>query len=123
MIRQPRRVKRTVPLVPDTARIRSRLLSGGFYSYDYQRKTTKLDASCSATTDAQGLAGCTLWPDVSGEVYVVATTSDSAGNVARATRSVWLAGDDEWWFGGDNGDWMDVIPEQQENKAGETARL
>src|SRR3546814_15820606 len=86
-------------------------------------KTTKLDASCSDTTDAQGLAGCTLEPDVSGEVYVVATTADSAGNVARATRSVWLAGDDDWWFGGDNGDRMAVIPEKQEYKAGETARL
>src|SRR3546814_16309553 len=62
-------------------------------------------------------------PDVSGEVYVVATTADSAGNVARATRSVWLAGDDDWWFGGDNGDRMDVIPEKQEYKAGETARF
>src|SRR3546814_10124529 len=86
-------------------------------------KTTKLDASCSDTTDAQGLAGCTLEPDVSGEVYVVATTADSAGNVARATRSVWLAGDDDWWFGSDNGDRMDVIPEKQEYKAGETARF
>src|SRR3546814_8362595 len=86
-------------------------------------KTTKLDASCSDTTDAQGPAGCTLEPDVSGEVYVVATTADSAGNVARATRSVWLAGDDDWWFGGDNGDRMDVIPEKQEYKAGEPARF
>src|SRR3546814_18581064 len=86
-------------------------------------KTTKLDASCSDTTDAQGLAGCTLEPDVSGEVYVVATTADSAGNVARATRSVWPAGDDDGWFGGDNGDRMDVITEKQAYKAGETPRL
>jgi hypothetical protein len=45
------------------------------------------------------------------------------GNVARASRSVWLAGEDEWWFGGDNGDRMDVIPEQKEYKAGETAKF
>ncbi len=100
-----------------------RRLIGGFYAYDNQMKTTKLDASCSDTTDAQGLASCQLSPDVSGEVYVVATTKDSAGNVARATRSVWLAGDDDWWFGGDNGDRMDVIPEKTEYKAGETARF
>ncbi|HVI98134.1 MAG TPA: MG2 domain-containing protein [Sphingomonas sp.] len=100
-----------------------RRLIGGFYAYDNQMKTTKLDAACSDTTDAQGLAGCELAPDVSGEVYVVATTTDSAGNVARATRSVWLAGDDDWWFGGDNGDRMDVIPEKPEYKAGETARF
>ncbi|WHU01745.1 MG2 domain-containing protein [Sphingomonas sp. NIBR02145] len=100
-----------------------RRLIGGFYAYDNQMKTTKLGATCSATTDAQGLASCQLNPGVSGEVYAVATTKDANGNVARATKSVWLVGDDDWWFGGDNGDRMDVIPEKQEYKAGETAKF
>jgi len=60
---------------------------------------------------------------VSGEVYAVATTTDANGNVARAVTSVWLAGEDDWWFGGDNGDRMDVIPEQQEYKSTDTARF
>ena len=60
---------------------------------------------------------------MSGEVYIVATTRDADGNVARAVRSVWLAGDDDWWFGGDNGDRMDVVPEKLSYKAGETARF
>ncbi|WP_404335602.1 alpha-2-macroglobulin family protein [Sphingomonas sp. MMS12-HWE2-04] len=100
-----------------------RRLIGGFYAYDNQMKTTKLGATCSATTDAQGLATCQVDPGVSGEVYAVATTKDGAGNVARATQSVWLVGDEDWWFGGDNGDRMDVIPEQTEYKAGETAKF
>jgi alpha-2-macroglobulin len=100
-----------------------RRLIGGFYAYDNQMKTTRLGATCSATTDAQGLASCQLNPGVSGEVYAVATTKDANGNVARATRSTWLVGDDDWWFGGDNGDRMDVIPEKTEYKAGETARF
>ncbi|RYY26282.1 MAG: alpha-2-macroglobulin [Sphingomonadales bacterium] len=100
-----------------------RRLIGGFYAYDNQMKTTKLSATCSATTDAQGLATCALAPGVSGEVYAVATTKDASGNVARATQSVWLVGDEDWWFGGDNGDRMDVIPEKQEYKAGETAKF
>lgn len=100
-----------------------RRLIGGFYAYDNQMKTTRLGATCSATTNAQGMAECALDPGVSGEVHAVATTTDANGNVARATRSVWLAGEDEWWFGGDNGDRMDVIPEQLEYKAGETARF
>ena len=54
---------------------------------------------------------------------VVATTTDSNGNIARAVQEVWLAGEDEWWFGGDNGDRMDLIPEAKSYKAGETARL
>lgn len=100
-----------------------RRLIGGFYAYDNQMKTTKLAATCSASTDAQGLAQCKIDPGVSGEVYAVATTSDAQGNVARATQSVWLAGEDDWWFGGDNGDRMDVIPERQTYKAGETAKF
>jgi uncharacterized protein YfaS (alpha-2-macroglobulin family) len=100
-----------------------RRLIGGFYAYDNQMRTTKLAGSCTATTDAQGLAQCAVDPGVSGEVYAVATTEDANGNVARATRSVWLAGDDDWWFGGDNGDRMDLVPEQTSYKAGETARF
>src|SRR5438034_4792992 len=34
-----------------------------------------------------------------------------------------LAGNDDWWFGGDNGDRMDVVPEQQAYKAGDIARF
>ncbi|WP_448662541.1 alpha-2-macroglobulin family protein [Sphingomonas sp. CJ20] len=100
-----------------------RRLIGGFYAYDNQMRTKKLGATCSATTDAQGLATCQLDPGVSGEVYAVATTEDANGNVARATRSVWLVGDEDWWFGGDNGDRMDLIPEQTEYKAGDTAKF
>ena len=29
-------------------------LIGGFYAYDNRMRTTKIDADCSATTDAQG---------------------------------------------------------------------
>ena len=100
-----------------------RRLIGGFYAYDNQEKTTRLDASCTATTDSQGLALCKVDPGVSGEVYAVATTTDGSGNVARAVKSVWLAGNDEWWFGGDNGDRMDVVPEQLAYRSGDTARF
>src|SRR5690606_40499891 len=97
-----------------------RRLIGGFYAHDNQEKVARLKAQCSTRTEAGGRARCTLDPGVSGEVTVVATTTDKAGNVARAVRTVWLAGEDEWWFGGDNGDRMDLIPEQTAYKAGET---
>ncbi|WP_157215433.1 alpha-2-macroglobulin family protein [Flavisphingomonas formosensis] len=100
-----------------------RRLIGGFYAYDNNAKTTKIDANCSARTDEMGLASCAIDPAVSGEVYAVATTTDENGNVARAVTSVWLAGADDWWFGGDNGDRMDLIPERKDYKAGETARF
>lgn len=100
-----------------------RRLIGGFYAYDNQEKVTQIDAACSARTDKLGRAGCALDPGVSGEVTVVATTTDAQGREARAVRTVWLAGEDDWWFGGDNGDRMDVIAEQPTYKAGETARF
>ena len=100
-----------------------RRLIGGFYAYDNQMKTTRLPGTCSTTTDDLGLAKCSIDPGVSGEVYIVATTRDADGNVSRAVRSVWLAGNDDWWFGGDNGDRMDVVPEKLTYKAGETARF
>ncbi len=100
-----------------------RRLIGGFYAYDNQMRTAKLSASCTATSDAQGLAQCALSPGVSGEVYAVATTTDASGNVARAVQPVWLTGDDEWWFGGDNGDRMDLVPERTDYKAGDTAKF
>ena len=100
-----------------------RRLIGGFYAYDNQARTTKIGGGCTATSDAQGLANCKLSPGVSGEVIVVATTTDNDGNVARAVHSVWLAGEDEWWFGGDNGDRMDIVPEAKTYEAGETARF
>lgn len=98
-----------------------RRLIGGFYAYDNQMRTTRLTANCAATTDKLGRASCAMAPGVSGEVTVVATTVDADGNEARAVRSVWLAGDDDWWFGGDNGDRMDVIAEKPRYAAGDTA--
>jgi uncharacterized protein YfaS (alpha-2-macroglobulin family) len=100
-----------------------RRLIGGFYAFDNSAKTTRLDVHCEGVTDALGLAECTLDPGVSGEVIAVATTTDADGNEARAVTSVYLAGDDDWWFGGDNGDRMDIIPDAKEYKLGETAKV
>ena len=100
-----------------------RRLIGGFYAYDNQVRTARIAAHCATTSDARGLAQCKINPGISGEVYAVATTHDASGNVARAVQSVWLAGADEWWFGGDNGDRMDVVAERPSYRAGETARF
>ena len=100
-----------------------RRLIGGFYAFDNSAKTTKLDGQCASTTDAQGMATCQLDPGVSGEVIAVATTTDASGNVARAVTSTYLAGDDDWWFGGDNGDRMDIVPDQKAYHTGDIAHV
>jgi len=99
-----------------------RRLIGGFYAYENNAKITELDAGCRVMSDARGMAQCAIDPGMSGEVYAVATVRDHQGNESRAVASVWLAGGD-WWFGGDNGDRMDVVPEQREYKATDTARF
>ena len=100
-----------------------RRLIGGFYAFDNSARTTRIAAHCNGVTDAHGLADCALDPGVSGEVIAVATTRDAQGNEAHATSSVYLAGDDDWWFGGDNGDRMDVIPDAKSYRAGGIAHL
>lgn len=100
-----------------------RRLIGGFYAYDNNARVTRLGATCSGVSDEHGLAECSLDPGVSGEVIAVATTKDAEGNEARAVTSVYVAGDDEWWFGGDNGDRMDIIPDAQSYHAGEVAHV
>ena len=98
-------------------------LVGGFYAYDNAAETRALKGGCTATTDSRGRALCQLDAGVSGEVIALAETRDNAGRPARATMSLWLAGDDDWWFGGDNGDRMDLVPELPEVAANGTARL
>ena len=106
----------------ETYSYRKRLI-GGFYAYDNSRETKKLGSGCSGTTDDTGRFKCTLDAGVSGEVIALATATDAQGRVSRATQSLWLAGDDDWWFGGDNGDRMDVVAEAPEYPAGGVAKV
>lgn len=101
---------------------RKRLI-GGFYAYETTRETTRLPATCSGETNEQGLVMCDLAPGVSGEVLARAETVDAEQHVAGATTSFWVAGKDDWWFGGTQGDRMDLLPEKKEYAAGETARF
>ncbi|MDB5719876.1 MAG: alpha-2-macroglobulin, partial [Alphaproteobacteria bacterium] len=100
-----------------------RRLIGGFYAFDNSARTTRIAAHCAGTTDVHGLVECNLDPGVSGEVIAVATTRDSDGNEARAVSSVYLAGDDDWWFGGDNGDRMDIVPDAKAYHSGDVAHV
>ena len=100
-----------------------RRLIGGFYAFDNSARTTRIKAGCAGVSDAQGLVDCTLDPGVSGEVIAVATSADAGGNEARAVTSVYLAGDDDWWFGGDNGDRMDIVADAKSYEPGDVARV
>jgi uncharacterized protein YfaS (alpha-2-macroglobulin family) len=66
---------------------------------------------------------CEVAPGVSGRIALRARARDDAGNAALASSEVWVAGADDWWFGGGAGDRMDLLPERAHYEPGEVARL
>lgn len=105
-----------------TTSTRKRLV-GGFYSYDNQRSSKNLGTVCSGKSDARGLLLCEVQVVEAGEVELIATAQDSQGRSARAADTVWVTGQGELWFGGQDHDRMDVLLEQASYTPGETAKL
>jgi alpha-2-macroglobulin len=101
---------------------RKRLI-GGFYTYESAHENTRLPARCEGKTNAQGLLSCEVAPGVSGEVLVRAQARDDQGRTAGSTTSMWVAGREDWWFGGTAADRMDVLPENPEYEVGDVARF
>lgn len=105
-----------------TQSVRRRLV-GGFYAYDNQSAERELGEVCSGTSDTRGLVLCEVELKSPGEVELIAQAKDMTGHAARAAATVWVTRQGEVWFGGDNQDRMDVIPEQRSYEPGQTARL
>ncbi len=96
---------------------------GGFYAYDSVTETKRLGTVCQGKTDAHGMLRCEGHVGVSGSVVLEASATDEAGRRSAANDEVYVAGDDESWFGGSDSDRMDVLPERRHYEPGETARL
>ena len=101
---------------------RKRLI-GGFYAYETVVEHRRAGDACAGNADEHGLLLCEIAPNVSGEVVLIARTTDSAGNAAVASRSTWIVSGEEWWFEGTGSDRMDVLPEKKHYEAGDTARF
>jgi uncharacterized protein YfaS (alpha-2-macroglobulin family) len=96
---------------------------GGFYTYDSKTELKDLGTVCSGKSDARGLLLCEAKLAEPGEVELVATATDAQGRTHQAAASVWVTRKGELWFGGDNSDRIDVLPEKKAYQPGETARL
>ena len=96
---------------------------GGFYSYDHQTSTKDLGTVCTGKSDSRGLLLCEALLDEPGEVELVVTARDKDGNTFDAAGSVWVTRHGELWFGGENHDRMDLLPEKKNYQPGETARF
>jgi hypothetical protein len=96
---------------------------GGFYTYDNKTEVKDLGKVCSGKSDARGLLLCETKLGEAGEVELVVTATDAQGHAATAASSVWVTRQGELWFGGENHDRIDVLPEKKAYQPGETARL
>ena len=105
-----------------TTSTRKRMV-GGFYAYDNHDETQDLGVLCKGTTDAQGRLHCDAALSKTGNVQLVAVTKDGDGHSANAAASVWVTREEDMWFGGDNTDRIDVIPEQRDYEPGDMARF
>ena len=101
---------------------RKRLL-GGFYSYENVVETKRIGDACQGKTNKQGLLICEIKPPVSGEIVLRARAADDLGNPAVSSRTLWVAGDTDWWFTVGDNDRMDVLPEKKRYEAGDVARF
>ncbi|MFM0018666.1 alpha-2-macroglobulin family protein [Paraburkholderia azotifigens] len=96
---------------------------GGFYAYDNHTETKDLGTLCSGKSDDHGLMTCDAKLKEAGNVDLVVTAKDGEGHVSTATTSVWVTREEDLWFGGENTDRIDVLPEKSAYEPGETARF
>ncbi|MEI6000597.1 alpha-2-macroglobulin [Paraburkholderia bengalensis] len=96
---------------------------GGFYAYDNHTETKDLGTLCSGKSDDHGLMTCDAKLKEAGNVDLVVTAKDGEGHASTATTSVWVTREEDLWFGGDNTDRIDVLPEKSAYEPGETARF
>ncbi|MDW5443637.1 MG2 domain-containing protein [Polaromonas sp. SM01] len=96
---------------------------GGFYTYDNKTETKDLRSVCSGKSDARGLLLCETKLGEPGEVELIVTAKDKDGNTIQAASSVYVTKQGELWFGGEDHDRMDVLPEKKSYQPGEIAKF
>ena len=94
---------------------------GGFYTYDNRTQIKELGSVCSGKSDARGLLLCEATLGEPGEVELIVTAKDASGRSIQAASSVYVTRQGELWFGGENHDRIDLLPEKKTYQPGETA--
>jgi alpha-2-macroglobulin len=96
---------------------------GGFYTYDNKTETKDLGGVCSGKSDSRGLLLCETKLGEPGEVELIVTAKDKDGNTIQAASNVYVTRQGELWFGGEDHDRMDVLPEKKSYQPGEMAKF
>jgi len=108
----------TVQAIARTTTSSRKRLVGGFYSYDNHSRTKDLGTVCTGVSDSRGLVLCDARLAQPGEIQLVATARDKDGNEAQAATTVWVTREGELWFGGDDNDRIDLLPEKKSYEPG-----
>ncbi len=111
---------RAVARITTTSRKR---MVGGFYTYDNKTEVKEIGTVCSGKSDARGLLLCEAELKEAGQVELIASATDKDGRDSRAASSVYVTKQGELWFGGEDHDRIDVLPEKKNYKPGETAKF
>lgn len=111
---------RAVARITTTSRKR---MVGGFYTYDNKTETKDIGTVCSGKSDARGLLLCESELKEAGEVELIASATDGEGRDAKAVSSVYVTKQGELWFGGEDNDRIDVLPEKKSYQPGEIAKF
>ena len=78
----------------------------------------------SVTTDANGEAAVSFTPESGGTYLIVATLTDAAGRTQLSSTAIWSVDDQFFgWRSDPNVRTMDLTPDKDEYRAGETARI
>ncbi|RZL88637.1 MAG: alpha-2-macroglobulin [Variovorax sp.] len=111
---------RAVARITTTSRKR---MVGGFYTYDNKTDVKEIGTVCSGKSDARGLLLCEAELKEAGQVELIASAGDKDGHTSQAASSVYVTRQGELWFGGEDHDRIDVLPEKKSYQPGELARF
>ncbi len=96
---------------------------GGFYTYDNKTETKKLGRICRGKSDSRGLLLCEASLNEAGRIELIAAARDEGGRQSLAASTVYVSKQGELWFGGENHDRIDVLPEKKNYEPGELAQF
>lgn len=105
-----------------TYTVRKRMV-GGFYRYDSHTERKPMGTLCEGVTNADGALACTARFEQAGSYELVAIAHDEQGRASLAHTSLWVSGEGEMWFGGEDDDRIDLIPAKREWAVGEEAEF
>ncbi len=102
--------------------IKKQQVDSGFY-YD-NNYTDTLQEKKTVTTDDQGHATVSFVPKDGGDYKVSTASTDSLGNTVTSATEIYVTSGDEFInWGQQNNDRIELVPDKQEYKVGDTAHI